>query len=86
MNENFTWIYDRRVIDQEVFKKFQMLGDKIKLASDYRTLTADQEFWKEERAAQAMAATFLDEFKKMKPYDAFNIQPETYDLQSNEQE
>lgn len=86
VNENFTWIYDRRIIDQEVFKKFQMLGDTIKTTADYRNLTNDQEFWKEERLTQQAAVYFLNEFKKMKPYDTFNIKPETYDMKSNETE
>lgn len=80
VNEAFSWIYDRRVIDQEIFKRFQTLGDTIKTTPDYRNLTLDEEFWKAERETQAHAVSFLNEFKKIKPYDAFNIKPESYDL------
>ncbi len=86
VNENFSWIYDRRVIDQEVFKRFQLLGETIKITADYRTLTNDAEFWKEERATQVATVQFINEFKKMKPYDTFEIKPETYDMKSQEQD
>lgn len=49
MNENFAWIYDRRAIDQEVFKKFQNNGDEIKAAANYKELNKNDEFWKNEK-------------------------------------
>ena len=47
-NEHYSKIYDRRMIDVDVFKKFAAQGEVIKMAIDPRELTRDKHFWKAE--------------------------------------
>ena len=60
----------------------QIQGDIIKATGDYRNLTQNEVFWKEETALTLEALKFIKEFKKMKPYDTFNIKPDAYDMKT----
>lgn len=61
-----------------------MNGDTIRATVDYKALTNDASFWKAEMDVMQEAVKFIKEFKRMKPYDYFNIQPEVYDMKSTE--
>ena len=52
MNEFFNFVYDRRYIDFDVFKKLQAQGEIIKMAIDQKDLNKDGNFWKEEELIQ----------------------------------
>lgn len=46
--ENIKYVYNRRDLDADVFKKFQANGEIIKMTVDARELTKDKNFWKGE--------------------------------------
>lgn len=48
MNAYFSYVYDRRFIDQDVFRRLQAQGEIIKMAIDSKDLNKDGGFWKEE--------------------------------------
>ena len=47
--EYFKYVYDRRYIDADVFRKLQSNGEIIKMAIDAKDLTRDNNFWKTEQ-------------------------------------
>ena len=80
LNEHFKLLYDRRALDVEIFKKFQANGEIIKMTPDARDLTSDKNFWKTEIEIQEKAIPFINQLRRMIPYDSHNINPQTYDL------
>ena len=48
-NEYFSKIFDRRTYDIDVFKKFAVQGEIIKMQIDARELTRDTGFWETEK-------------------------------------
>jgi hypothetical protein len=82
VNENFSWIYDRRAIDQEVYKKYQNQGDEMKAALSHQELTHNVEFWKSEEIIRQESLKFMKELKNTKFYDPFYIKPEPYDMKA----
>jgi hypothetical protein len=48
MNNFFSYVYDRRFIDQDVFRRLQAQGEIIKMAIKIEDLNKDGGFWKEE--------------------------------------
>ena len=58
--EYFKKVYDRRIVDFDVFKKFQSQGEVIKMTVDPRELTKDKGFWKLEEEYQEKARTFIN--------------------------
>ena len=77
--EYFKFVYDRRVLDMDVFKKFQANGEVIKMANDIE-LTKDKNFWKSEADIQENAIRFINQMKRVQPFDVHKLQPQTYDL------
>ena len=53
------------------------------MATSQAKLTADTNFWKQELEVQQQAYLFIKEFKRMKPYDFFKIQPDVYDMRKD---
>ena len=47
--EYFKFVYDRRNLDLDVFKRFQGNGEIIKMTVDARELTKDKNFWRSEK-------------------------------------
>ena len=45
-DEHYDFIYDRRKIDGEVFKKLYDQGEHIKMMPNYKELNQDKGFWK----------------------------------------
>lgn len=74
------FVYDRRDLDIDVFRKFQANGEIIKMTIDARDLTKDKNFWKNETEIHEKAQYFIKRMKMQKPYDLHTIQPLTYDL------
>ena len=62
--EYFKFVYDRRVLDMDVFKKFQANGEVIKMANDIE-LTKDKNFWKSEADIQENAIRFINQMKRV---------------------
>ena len=52
VNEWYSYVYDRRIIEIECLRKFITNGEIVKMAIDPRDLTRDKNFWKEEVAIQ----------------------------------
>ena len=50
--EHYKFVYDRRGIDVDVFKPFQINGDVIKNTIDHKELMKDKGFWKKEEELQ----------------------------------
>ena len=48
-HEHFSYVYDRRMIDADVFRKLQQNGEIIKMAIDAKDLTKDANFWRTEK-------------------------------------
>lgn len=78
-NEHLKFVYDRRDLDIDVFRKLQANGEIIKMAIDARDLAKDN-FWKNEAEIHDKAKWYIDRMKGQKPYDLHGIQPLTYDL------
>lgn len=68
-------IYDRRVIDQDVLRRFRMQGGSIQMAIDYRDLTKDENFWKTEKDITRQAQNHIKELSKIIPFDSFKLSP-----------
>lgn len=51
-NEYYRFVYDRRLIDVDVFRKLQQNGEIIKMAIDAKDLTKDANFWRTEQEIQ----------------------------------
>ena len=80
MNNFFSYVYDRRFIDQDVFRRLQAQGEIIKMAIKIEDLNKDGGFWKEEEQITKKALDHLKELKRLKVYDFHKITPQTYDL------
>jgi len=80
MNEYYKNMYDRRNIDLDVFKRFQANGEIIKMTINAAELTKDKNFWKQESEIQERAVQFINQMKRIKPFDVHKLQPQTYDL------
>ena len=80
MNEYFKFVYDRRHIDLDVFKKFQANGEIIKMTVDAGELAGDKTFKKTEEEIHERAQWYINSMKRIKPFDTHKIQPQTYDL------
>ena len=80
VNHYYRNIYDRRDIDIDVFKRFQLNGEIIKMTIDAAELTKDKKFWQLENEIQNKAVKYVNSLRKLKPFDLHNLQPQTYDL------
>jgi hypothetical protein len=63
-----------------------MQGGTIQMYVDYRDLTKDENFWKNENDITKFAMLHLKELKKVQPYDFHKLSPQTYDIRNNEQD
>lgn len=79
-NEHYGKIFDRRLIDLDVFKKLSAQGEIIKMQIDAVELTKDEKFWENEKEIQASAVNYIKQMKDLKPYDLHKIGPSTYDI------
>lgn len=82
MNEHASFTYDRRVIDQEVMRRFRENGDVINIAHNMADLNKDIAFWKLEEEISKIAYLHMKDLKKISPYDMFVMKPESYDVKS----
>ena len=72
-NEYYRYVYDRRHIDMDVFRKLQQNGEIIKMAIDAKDLTKDANFWRTEAEIQQKAVAYINSLKKLKPFDYHQI-------------
>lgn len=65
MNEYMSYIYDRRILDMEVLRRFRENGDVIQMVTDPIELTKDAGFWKIEDEITKVAYLHLKDLKKL---------------------
>jgi hypothetical protein len=51
--------------------------------TDYRKLTNDEFFWRQEKEITKYAHEHIRELAKIKPFDFFKLAPQTYDIRGN---
>ena len=68
-------LYDRRIIDQEVLRRFRMQGGTIQMYVDYKDLTKDENFWKQENDITKFAMLHMKELKELNTYDFHKLKP-----------
>lgn len=82
INEQASWLYDRRNVDQDVFRRFRENGDVINMATSAAELTKDLNFWKTEEEVQKVAFLYMKETKGLRPFDSYNMKPDSYDIKA----
>jgi hypothetical protein len=63
INEHSSFGYDRRQIDQDVFRRMQAQGEIIRMAIDQKDLNRDGNFWREEEILLKKAQAHLKELR-----------------------
>ena len=79
-----SYIYDKRIIDMEVIRRFREQGDIIQMLSDPFDLTKDINFWKTEDEITKCAYLHLKDLKKMKAFNDFGFKVDSYDVKGGE--
>jgi hypothetical protein len=82
MNDWAAYMYDRRIIDGEVFRRYRENGDIVNMVIDHRELTKDLGFWRSEEEIRRVAWLHIKDLKKMKAYDAFDMKVESYEVKT----
>ena len=84
INDFYSYIWDRRILDGEIFRRYKMQGDIIKTTSNMLVLANDLHFWKNENDINIDAQIFVRKMKKLRPYDFFNMKPDVYDMRAQQ--
>lgn len=63
-----------------------MQGGTIQMYVDYKDLTKDDNFWKQENDITKFAMLHLKELKNLNVYDFHKLSPQTYDVRGTENE
>jgi hypothetical protein len=82
-NEYAKYMYDRRIVDGEVMRRYRENGDIVSMCVDHRELTKDVGFWKSEEEIRKLAYLHIRELKKIRAYDLFNMQPDSYNVKGD---
>ena len=81
-NEWAAYMYDRRIIDGEVFRRYRENGDIVNMCIDHRELTKDVGFWRSEEEIRRAAWLHIKDLKKLKPFDMFDMKPDGYEVKT----
>lgn len=52
------------------------------MAANAAELTKDVNFWKSEEEIQRVAYLYMKETKALRPFDNFNMKPDSYDIKA----